>query len=248
MYSLHQSQTIVADDLDTIGSTKLPKELPEDRVHYHVCHQWPKSNGRQLIDPDGHNVGENPIKVDCNSGVTTLNHDHARLNVTVQPCDDLGCYSLDLQYESVIQAKAIVEKSSKCQQSIGVICQTAPLQFNGNNHGWWIDAEGFENCHNGFFASIYVKSLNLFFKAHRNISSMVTSKAITLANVGRAILALTMAIKWSVIVMQNFLKANLTLDTSLQWTSYPSLDFDMVQLSTIIHLYPFSSVPYNALG
>ena len=116
-----------------------------------------QTSGRYTLDPDGDLVGLRPITVYCDfeRNVTEILHD-SEFTVKIEKCSDgPGCFKYDLTYfASMPQIQAIMDLSESCTQSIDFGCFLAPLEFEGNQLGWWSDKYGNPNYYfNGDYSS-----------------------------------------------------------------------------------------------
>ncbi|EFX85587.1 hypothetical protein DAPPUDRAFT_237752 [Daphnia pulex] len=96
------------------------------------------------IDPDGQDVGDDPIEVQCDmtSGITSILHDSEEY-VEVDNCFDPGCYSRVIHYSaSDRQITKLIELSNECHQYFKYDCIEAPFEFNGQQVSWWDDRHG----------------------------------------------------------------------------------------------------------
>jgi len=87
---------------------------------------------KELIDPDGKNIGYNPIEVECKDGDTTAGK---VFQVDVPQCSGQYCFKfvVPLPENDLAQMKNLVDRSLECAQQIEIKCLGAPLQFNGEN-------------------------------------------------------------------------------------------------------------------
>ena len=104
-------------------------------------------NGFYFIDPDGENIGFEPIQVYCtfeqNVGITEIEHDHQE-KINVDKCEEVGCFRKSIHYGiHQDQIEALKSLSQECEQSISFGCKHAPL-LSSNNHylGGWLDKSG----------------------------------------------------------------------------------------------------------
>ncbi|XP_046654383.1 uncharacterized protein LOC124347052 isoform X2 [Daphnia pulicaria] len=98
------------------------------------------------IDPDGQDVGDDPIQVNCDmsTGMTIIGHD-AEAAINVSHCTEPGCYTRPIVYEaSLRQTAALAQISVDCRQSSKYECYSAPLQYDGIQYSWWNDRYGVE--------------------------------------------------------------------------------------------------------
>ena len=99
-----------------------------------------------LVDPDGPLKGEKPIRVYCDFtedfGFTQISHD-AEDSIEVTHCQDPGCYSREITYDSPMeQIKTLIELSNSCNQLIRYDCYLSPLEENMVTFGYWVDRNG----------------------------------------------------------------------------------------------------------
>ena len=116
----------------------------------HTCDEYASfgidKNGEYLIDPDGQQNGNNPIKVNCTFqdgiGTTKIEHDTEEL-VEVEDCETIGCFKQPINYTiPTSQLEALKALSDGCEQQISFGCYSAPLYFLGENLGGWLDYTG----------------------------------------------------------------------------------------------------------
>ena len=105
-------------------------------------------SGTYQLDPDGKDVGEDPIDVVCNfdDNTTEIVHDQTS-PITIQNCilsNELGCHETALDYKvPITQIRALIESSEYCEQSIRFDCFLAPLMSYGQeNKGFWKSWDG----------------------------------------------------------------------------------------------------------
>ena len=105
-------------------------------------------SGEYEIDPDGELFGEDPIKVYCDfskePAETVVGHNSER-QVSLEKCEEKGCFEHKVEYLSdsvVAQMKALTGISYACSQEFIYNCYLAPLEYNGNEFGWWVDKNG----------------------------------------------------------------------------------------------------------
>lgn len=102
-------------------------------------------SGNYYIDPDGTDVGDDPIFVFCDMaklGTTIIGHDN-EAKTDVGNCNDPGCYTRQFNYNATAkQLQALIDISDACHQSIIYDCFIAPFEFNGIQQSWWNDREG----------------------------------------------------------------------------------------------------------
>jgi len=82
------------------------------------------STGDYYVDPDGANIGDDPISVYCEmkTGATLVSHD-SEATTDVRNCNAAGCYSRSINYAggaTMRQLAALVDISASCRQSIRV--------------------------------------------------------------------------------------------------------------------------------
>ena len=99
-----------------------------------------------IIDPDGPLNGKEPIRVYCDFtedfGFTQISH-NSEEKIEVTHCDDPGCYSRPIIYDSPTeQIKALIELSESCSQQIAYDCFLSPLQDEGIDYAYWVDING----------------------------------------------------------------------------------------------------------
>ena len=107
-------------------------------------------SGTYQLDPDGQDVGEDPIKVLCNFDDNTTEIVHDKTSpITIQNCilsNSLGCHetALDYGYQVPIsQIRALIKSSDHCEQSIRFDCFLAPLMSYGEeDKGFWKSWDG----------------------------------------------------------------------------------------------------------
>ena len=118
----------------------------------HTCDEYASfginQNGEYLIDPDGQQNGNDPIKVNCTFvdgvGTTIIQHDTENL-VKVEDCDSIGCFKQPINYSiPTSQLEALKALSVGCEQQISIGCYSAPLYsyFLDKNLAGWLDYTG----------------------------------------------------------------------------------------------------------
>ena len=75
-------------------------------------------------------------------GLTQISH-NSEEKIEVSHCDDPGCYSRPIIYDSSFdQIKALIELSESCSQLMRYDCFASPLVDEGINYGYWMDKNG----------------------------------------------------------------------------------------------------------
>ena len=133
----------INDEVDHLKElTKMLSVRTCDEMHMYGVN---KSN-YYFIDPDGALNGEEPIRVYCDFtedyGLTQISH-NSEERIEVAHCNDPGCYSRPIIYDSSFdQIKALIELSESCSQLIRYDCFASPLVDEGINYGYWMDKNG----------------------------------------------------------------------------------------------------------
>ena len=133
----------INDEVDHLKElTKMLSVRTCDEMHMYGVN---KSN-YYFIDPDGALNGEEPIRVYCDFtkdyGLTQISH-NSEERIEVAHCNDPGCYSRPIIYDSSFdQIKALIELSESCSQLMRYDCFASPLVDEGINYGYWMDKNG----------------------------------------------------------------------------------------------------------
>eukprot|EP00058_Branchiostoma_floridae_P005207 XP_002590695.1 hypothetical protein BRAFLDRAFT_89497 [Branchiostoma floridae] len=118
-----------------------------------TCADWKragfKRSGNYTLDPDSPTCGVEPFEIycdmqDCTTGVTVIHHD-SEDRTLVQGCEEPGCFSQQINYEiSMAQIRALMARSSSCEQYIRYECYGSVLLHDGQNEpfGWWVSRDG----------------------------------------------------------------------------------------------------------
>ena len=63
------------------------------------------------------------------------------------------------------QVKSLVEKSTKCEQSINIDCANTPLKTLSGKNAWWTDYRG--KVYNMLISRTFVRSLKLHISIYK---------------------------------------------------------------------------------
>merc|ERR1719414_97700 len=111
-----------------------------------------------MIDPDGVNMGNSPMKVFCDfsTGSTEVYHDN-EMEIKVEHCPDPGCFQSDVTYTNghngtaiaMSQIEALISLSHQCTQDFFYDCTLAPLHSVQTDMVYWQDRHGMDG--NNYF-------------------------------------------------------------------------------------------------
>merc|ERR1719414_1932424 len=111
-----------------------------------------------MIDPDGVNMGNSPMKVFCDfsTGSTEVYHDN-EMEIKVEHCPDPGCFQSDVTYTNghngtaiaMSQIEALISLSHQCTQDFFYDCTLAPLHSVNIDMVYWQDRHGMDG--NNYF-------------------------------------------------------------------------------------------------
>jgi hypothetical protein len=121
------------------------------RSCYEIAADPTKPSGNYMIDPDGQDVGEDPITVICNmavGGSTLISHD-SEAEIEAAHCATEKCYNRTINYPSATlnQMIALIDISGMCRQSIKYDCLKAPLEAKGKVYSVWNGRNGITDQH-----------------------------------------------------------------------------------------------------
>ena len=143
METLKDKMKDVNDDVEHLQElSKILSVRTCDEMHNYGL----RNSDYYFVDPDGPLNGEEPIRVYCeftdNFGFTQISHD-SEATIEVRHCQDPGCYSREIIYDSPLeQVKTLIELSYSCNQLIRYDCYLSPLEENMVTFGYWVDQNG----------------------------------------------------------------------------------------------------------
>ena len=114
----------------------------EDLIGYGIT-----ESGRYYLSKENDDKNQPPYEVYCQfhsdgpveTIVKNVNDDFHEF----KPCQDTGCSKMEPEYKaSEEQLKSLVEKSTKCEQSINIDCVNTPLKTLSGENAWWTDYKG----------------------------------------------------------------------------------------------------------
>ena len=120
------------------------------------------------------NRGQVPIKAHCSlpDGLTKI---HDELEIEVSHCDSQGCFTHDIDYDSVTieQIIALIQSSTECYQKIEFHCLSTPLVASVSNFAIYVGLF----CDN--FLTKFVKlTVTINFSYKSCISRLLASKVL----------------------------------------------------------------------
>ena len=143
---ISQNLTKAIESLDKFINATDDKPEPLSKS----CHELAEKgaslsdSGMYNIDPDGESIGQDPIQVYCDfeTNSTQILHDKEEM-IEIEKCSGIGCAVYDLTYQAPLaQISALISLSENCYQDLSFGCFLAPLQFEGEDNGFWTDNNG----------------------------------------------------------------------------------------------------------
>jgi len=99
-----------------------------------------RTSGEYYIDPDGTGVNSAPVKVYCDMKTGSTRVDHNLQEQEIGACRERGCFVRAVDYKIAMkQIASLTVLSTHCEQYIRYDCHNAPLNFNNESNGWWMD-------------------------------------------------------------------------------------------------------------